>query len=253
MKAIICAHLRAGFEITKKIISYDYFDKIIVFTYAWTENRKFIEFLKVNNIEFYTKNINLFKDKISLFKPDFLFSIYYRDIIEKEILNAVKKRAINLHPSLLPRHKGTFSAPWAILDGDEYTGITYHEMTEKVDSGNILLQKKLKISKEDTAYSLYNKLVDLGVNTFDEFFENFIIKMKKGKPQQGKGSYHKRKVPFNGFIDLSWDIDFIERFIRAMYFPPHKCAILMYKGKEYEFCTFEEFVEFCRKEEIQLK
>ena len=62
-------------------------------------------------------------------------------MIIKEILNIPKYGGINLHPSLLPKYRGTFSCPWAIINNEKKTGITYHFMNEKFDDGKIVLQK----------------------------------------------------------------------------------------------------------------
>ena len=247
LNCIICTHLRAGYEAFKKILISNYFNKIILFTYSLKENNCLIDLAKKNNITIYLEPINSYVELVKSFKPQFLFSIYYRHIISASILSNVQKTAINLHPSLLPKHKGAFSAPWAILDGDKFSGITYHEMTEKIDEGKIVLQKRIKISNKDTAYSLYNKLVDLGIKNFDEMINKVLINNYKGRKQKGLGSYHYRKVPYNGEINLNWDLSFIDKFIRAMYFPPHKGAILKFNGKEYEFLNLNSFLIFCKK------
>lgn len=251
-KCILCAHLRAGYEIFKKIIEKKYFKEIILFTYNCKENSKLIDFAKSINTPVYFGNLNLYIEKARNLNPDFLLSIYYRDIISPDVLSIIKIKSINLHPSLLPNHKGTFSAPWAIINGDKFTGITYHEMITSVDEGQILLQKKMKIESTDTAYSLYNKLVDLGIKSFDEMYKKVIINSYDGRKQKGEGSYHYRKIPYGGKINLRWNLNFIDHFIRAMYFPPYEGAVLQYNGEEYEFLDVNKFLEFCKKNNISL-
>ena len=84
-------------------------------------------------------------------------SIYYRLLIPYSIISLAKYSGINMHPSYLPFYKGAFSNSWAIINGEKFTGITFHYMTDKIDSGNIIFQKKINITKNDTAYSLYLK------------------------------------------------------------------------------------------------
>mgnify|MGYP000911677664 CR=1 FL=1 len=252
-KCILCGCLYAGSEIVKKIYQKGYFGDIIIFTYNKEGNGQLIEFAKERGIKCFFDNINNHHRFVEQFAPDYLFSIYYRDIISKDILDNVKKKSINLHPSLLPKHKGCFSAPWAILDGDEYAGITYHEMREKVDAGNILLQRKIKIENIDTGFSLYNKLVKIGIDSFDEMFQKIVIEKEDGIEQKEVGSFHYRKVPFEGKIDLNWNLEFIDRFIRALYFPPYTGAVLDYLGKNYEFQDINSFIRFCKANKISLK
>ena len=80
-------------------------------------------------------------------------------LIPEKILSISNLGGVNLHPSLLPKYRGAFSCPWAIINGEKTTGITYHYMNKKFDDGNIILQKSVKITKEETAFSLYNTLL----------------------------------------------------------------------------------------------
>lgn len=252
VKCILCCHLRAGYEFLQKLVERDYFDKILLFTYRERVNSKLVDFANKNDIEVKYGDINNYQERVENFQPDYLFSVYYRDIISEEILDCIKEESVNLHPSLLPKHKGTFSAPWAILENDKVTGITYHEMEEKVDEGKIILQRQIGIGENDTAYSLYNKLVDLGILHFDEMFERVIHSEDAGEEHKGNSCYHPRETPYDGKISLEWSPNFIERFIRAMYFPPHEGAILEYNGQQYEFKSTKKFREFRKDEDISL-
>ena len=85
----------------------------------------------------------------------------------------------------------------------------------------------------------------MGVESFSMMFQQVAIAGEKGTPQIQKGRLYKRELPFKGFINLNWRKDKIERFIRAMYFPPFEGAKLIYKGREYQFMTMVEFERFC--------
>jgi methionyl-tRNA formyltransferase len=150
--------------------------------------------------------------------------------------------AVNLHPSLLPRYRGTFSAPWVIINGERKTGFTYHYMLQTIDTGNIILQKQIFIRRDDTALALYNRLLVEGMKSFKTVFNLVTKENYGGTPQQGEASYYGRKVPYGGYIDVSWPIETIERFIRAMYFPPHKSALVrLVDGSEQEVDTIGEY------------
>jgi len=89
---------------------------------------------------------------------------YVTDIVPMSIIKSPKKGTIQYHPSLLPKHRGPSSINWAIINGDKKTGISIFWPDEGLDTGPILLQKKVKISEEDSTGTLYfNKLYPLGV------------------------------------------------------------------------------------------
>jgi methionyl-tRNA formyltransferase len=220
----LCLYGRAGFDALNLILLrniYGY-DKIIVFTHS-ENNSLLLDFLNFQRIEFYENSINKSKNIIEN-KEGFLLSIHYRHIIKEEILQCFIGRSVNLHPSLLPNYRGCFSSVWAIINNEKETGITFHECIPDVDKGNILIQEKIDITDKDTGYSLFHKLITLGVQNLDRLFL-LIDKNYMGEPQIGEGSYYKRGVPFEGIINNDWDEEKKGRFIKAIYFPPHPSPI----------------------------
>ena len=230
-------------------------EDLFVVTYKLEENRTLIEHLEALKINYTTKSIRDYAvvKQIEKFAPDFMFSIYFRDIFKGDILNNMREKAINLHPSLLPDYKGCFSAPWVIINGESKTGISYHIMNEDVDAGNIIIQKELEIRNEDTAFSLYHKLVALGVEYFSEMFQLVVRKRYSGTPQESGGRRYGREIPYGGYLDLSWDQKKIHNFIRSTYFPPYNGAKLRFGGDIIEFKTSGEFEEFCIKKGINIQ
>ncbi len=174
-------------------------------------------------------------------KPDVVFSLHYRDRIPQHILDIPRFGCVNMHPSLLPDYRGCFSAPWAIINGETVTGYTYHFMELEFDTGNIILQERIPISPLDTAFSLFHKLLVKSMESFADAFHSAVMERKPGYPQPKGGSYYPRRVPYDGKIDTSWSDDLIERFIRAMYFPPFKGAVLSVNGEEYEIKSMDEY------------
>ena len=75
-------------------------------------------------------------------------------ILSKEFIKRFQGKIINIHPSLLPKYKGLDTHNRAINNNDKYSGCTVHYVTPKLDSGKIILQKKVKIFKNDNAKSL---------------------------------------------------------------------------------------------------
>ena len=80
-------------------------------------------------------------------------------ILSKKIINVHKSRILNIHPSLLPKYKGLNTHKKAIENNDKYAGCSVHFVTAKIDSGKIIMQKKVRIKKNDTIYSLSKKVL----------------------------------------------------------------------------------------------
>ena len=163
--------------------------------------------------------------QLNNFRPEFILSLFGRSRIPIEKITSVK-RSMNLHPSLLPKYKGCFSVPWAIINGEESTGVTFHEISEKLDEGKIIYQQSCKIYNTDTAQSLYSRLNFIFYNNFMKVFEKYSNgQLSPTNQLDENSSYYPRKLPFDGLVNPLWDTDTKNRFIRAMYFPPFEPAI----------------------------
>ena len=80
-------------------------------------------------------------------------------ILSKNFIQSFKGQILNIHPSLLPKYKGLNTHERAITNKDRYSGCTVHFVTAKLDSGKIIIQKKVKINKKDTPRTLANKVL----------------------------------------------------------------------------------------------
>ena len=89
----------------------------------------------------------------------FLCLAGFMKILSNNFIKKYKGKIINIHPSLLPKYKGLNTHIRAIKNGDKFAGCTVHFVTSKLDSGKIILQKKIKISKKDNHYSLSKKVL----------------------------------------------------------------------------------------------
>lgn len=87
-------------------------------------------------------------------QPDFLFSFYFREMIQARFLDLPKLGAFNLHGSLLPRYRGRAPLNWVLVKGETETGISLHAMTPKPDDGDIIAQTRLHIAWDETPLSL---------------------------------------------------------------------------------------------------
>lgn len=257
MKFLYACYGKAGLDCLYQLMNQREFcaGDIFVITYKDTENKILLEHLDALAIPYTTGSIydGMVMKKIQDFSPDYMFSIYFRDIIRKEVLSLIKKAAVNLHPSLLPDYKGCFSAPWALINEEKKTGITYHIIDVGVDTGSILYQKELIINESDTAFSLYHRLIALGVENFSAMFQLVVREGYRGMPQTAGGRCYKRGVPYGGYFTLDMGRENIHKFIRAMYFPPYAGARLKYGEEVLEFKTPKEFDDFCAKKGVSVK
>ncbi|MDY6935234.1 MAG: methionyl-tRNA formyltransferase [Spirochaetota bacterium] len=109
-----------------------------------------------------------FVDKIKRHEADVYVVVAYGRLLPKEIYTIPHLNTINLHPSLLPKYRGAAPIQWAILNGDTETGITIQLMNERLDAGDILIQKKIPIDKDMTAGDLFNQSLPIGVELIRE-------------------------------------------------------------------------------------
>jgi methionyl-tRNA formyltransferase len=102
-------------------------------------------------------------------KPDLLIMAFVTDIIPLAFIEVPSRKAICYHPSILPRHRGGSAINWAIIMGDQETGLSIFWTDAGIDTGPVILQKKVSIGPEDTTGSIYfNQLFPLGVEAIAE-------------------------------------------------------------------------------------
>ena len=157
-------------------------------------------------------------DRAGDLKPwDLVVSVGYLRIIRQPVIDAC--RVINCHYSLLPRHRGRSPVPWAIVDGDAMTGVTWHWVDKGIDTGRILVQAVCQIDADETQASLFDKLHALALDTWPAA-RTLAFDGVNGWQQRGEANYHRAGPPYGGVIDPLWFDTRIERFIRAMTYPP---------------------------------
>lgn len=101
---------------------------------------------------------------IRALRPDLLALVFVTDFMPFDAIQLATFGGINYHPSLLPKYRGGSAINWAVLSGEEDTGVTIHYLDEGVDTGDIILQEKVPVDINDTTGALYfNKLYPLGI------------------------------------------------------------------------------------------
>ena len=112
-------------------------------------------YFKKNNLDFEKELIQTLK----FYNVEIICLAGFMKILSKKFIDKFKDRILNIHPSLLPKYKGLNTHQRAIESKDKYSGCTVHFVNSKLDSGNIILQKKVNISKKDTPDSLAKKIL----------------------------------------------------------------------------------------------
>ncbi len=140
-----------------------------------------------NNIEvFQPIKIRNDYNRILELEPDIIITCAYGQIIPKELLYTPHYKAINVHASLLPKLRGGAPIHHAIIDGYKETGITIMYMDEKMDEGNIISQKNIKIEEEDNVGTLHDKLSGMGSKLLMETLPTIFNKTNKSIEQNNE-------------------------------------------------------------------
>ncbi|TET38014.1 MAG: methionyl-tRNA formyltransferase, partial [Dehalococcoidia bacterium] len=121
-------------------------------------------------------------------RPDVIVVAAFGRILAREVLAIPPFGCINLHPSLLPRHRGPSPVQGAILAGDDWTGVTLMLMDEGVDSGAILSQRRVAIEPEDTTESLTKKLAQVAAQLLEETLPLWLSHSLTPPPQAEEGA-----------------------------------------------------------------
>jgi len=143
-----------------------------------------------------------FIDLIRNLEPDLIVVVAYGQILPKEILDIPPLGAIGVHPSLLPKYRGAAPINWAIINGERITGVTIFRLCEKLDSGDIILQRAIEILPGETAGGLSDRLAKFGADLLLEAIKD----MKEGrihlvKQDEGLASYAPCLKKEDGLID----------------------------------------------------
>jgi methionyl-tRNA formyltransferase len=153
-------------------------------------------------------------------QPDFLFSCYYRHMLKQPLLNLPRLGALNLHGSLLPRYRGRCPLNWVLVHGENETGVTLHYMEEKADRGDIVAQKVIPITPEDTAMTLFARMTAQAGKLFRETYPLLRSGQAPRHPQDhSRASYFGGRRPADGLIDWGNSALSIYNLMRAVTHP----------------------------------
>lgn len=175
-----------------------------------------------------------FVDELRSYKPDLIIVVAYGRMLPSSILDLPPLGCINIHGSLLPRHRGAAPIQWAILAGDKEAGVTIMQMDAGMDTGAILLQASIPVTDEETAGGLFTKLSALGgkalIKALDLLRQDKLPSIAQDHNSATESPPLKKE---DGCIDWSKSATEIHCLIRGM--DPWPTAYSFLDGKRFRF------------------
>ena len=167
---------------------------------------------------------------IRTLQPDLFVVVAYGEILPEALLGVPEQGAVNVHASLLPKYRGAAPIAWAILKGEEETGVTTMMMDEGMDTGDILLQAKIAIGQRETGESLYERLASLGAPLLKETVEGMKAGTIRPRAQDHTLASSAPSIKKeDGWIDWKREAKEIDRQVRALC--PWPGAFTRWEGK----------------------
>lgn len=182
-------------------------------------------YAKKNNIDFLVlENINDEKSikLLSKYKADLFVSMSYNQILKSEIINLPPKGFINCHAGALPFYRGRNILNWVLINDEKEFGVTVHYIDEGIDTGDIILQKKEKITDRDTYSTLLDRATKICAKLLYESIINILeskVSRVRQKDIDSKGSYYRKRVVGDEIVNWNWSSRKIFNFVRAISAP----------------------------------
>jgi methionyl-tRNA formyltransferase len=169
--------------------------------------------------------------RLAGFKPDVIVVCAFGQILTQAVLDVPPYQCINVHFSLLPRHRGASPVAAAILAGDEYTGVSIQLVRVKLDTGPVLASAMVPVSPRDNTGTLTRKLSVVGAHLLDEALLGWSRRDREPRPQDdSKATYISRIKREEGEID--WHLPATEIWRRVRAFNPWPGSYTIWQGKQ---------------------
>lgn len=180
-------------------------------------------------------------EEILKYEPDLIIACAYGQIIPEELLNYPKYKCINTHGSLLPKYRGGAPIQWAIINGEEKTGITLMYMSKKMDEGDIIVQKEMDIDIKDTNTILFDKLSILAGDMLVKYLPQIINGEINSHPQNHEDAtyaYNLKKE--DEYINFNRPVKEVYNHIRGLLDNPGAYSIFEDKKIKWINVFYEE-------------
>lgn len=157
-----------------------------------------------------------FVAELKAFQPDLIAVAAFGQILPKSILDLPRFGCLNLHTSLLPKHRGAAPIQWAIASGDTETGVTIMKMDVGMDTGDILTQRATPIRSEDNSQTLHDRLAQIGAALLVETVSDYVAGIIQPRKQDSSLATHAPKIKKeNGCMDWTLPAPHLWNRVRA--------------------------------------
>ena len=171
--------------------------------------------------------------ELAAYAPDLVLVAAYGKLLPPPVLEVPRRGCLNVHPSLLPRHRGASPVAAAILDGDAVTGVSLMEVDEGLDTGPVLAQREEPVRPDDSTPALIERLFGLGAELVEETLPRYVAGEVTPSPQSEEGATVSRRVKKeDGELDWSRPALRLERQVRA--YLPWPGSATRWEGKRFE-------------------
>lgn len=167
------------------------------------------------------------------YNADIMIVVAFGQIMPKVILDMPKYGCVNVHASLLPKYRGAAPIQWAVINGDEVTGVTTMRMDEGIDTGDMIAKRQVRLAEDETGGSLFDKLAEVGAKLCVETMEMLEKGTAEFTPQDSEAATHTSMIRKElGEIDWKKPALEIERLIRGL--NPWPSAFTHLNGKTFK-------------------
>lgn len=148
--------------------------------------------------------------------PDLIVANNWRTWIPPQIFRMPRHGTLNVHDSLLPAYAGFSPLIWALVNGEQQVGVTGHMMDDRLDAGDIVVQKAVDVGPRDTATDLFHRTVDLIAPVVRESLALIASGRTDFTPQdRSRASFFHKRADEDSRIDWTWPAEHIDRLVRA--------------------------------------
>ena len=183
-------------------------------------------------------------EKVKALKPEFYVVASYGKFILSTWLAVPSKCRLNVHPSLLPKHRGASPLNWPILNGETETGLSIADVTKELDAGDVYYQKKVSLDSKTNANDLSHQLAEMAPEGLATCFKQIEAGNLPRTPQDDSKSNYARKLEKKDSV-ISWELSAIEMDRKVRGLAPWPGAAVSYQGQPLQLIQTEVCEETC--------
>ena len=186
-------------------------------------------------------NIPLINSLTELPVCDILYSVQYNEILKQEHIDKASELAVNLHMAPLPEYRGANQFSFALIENKQEFGTTIHKIDSQIDHGDILFQKRFPIPENCWVGDLYQLTYKASVNLFSQTLAHIVngnyspVPQVLLEPKFGTSLHYKKEMAALKIIDLAWEKEKTERYIRATSMPGFEPPYCIIDGEKIHF------------------